>query len=111
MPQTRILNIQFTANLHGETGQRIAEAASVQLRPTEIDNEWKDTVGSGELGAVRIRISRTSTPRRWLLVAYSADEAYDRDAVVQLRADILDALREHAQEFREYPSQLYHPDA
>ncbi|MGH3678777.1 MAG: hypothetical protein ACRDT2_00365 [Natronosporangium sp.] len=110
MPQTRVFDIQFTASFHDEAGRRIAKAARVQLRPTEIDNEWKDTVGRGTVGNVRISISRTGTPDTWLLLAHTPDEVYDRDAMARLREDVLAALRDHAQEYREYPSQLYQPN-
>lgn len=104
--QLRILHISFSADLASEQGRQIAAAARVRLRPRAIDNEWKDVVGEGDIGDIEIVLSRTNTPGLWRILAMTPREPYDRPAAERLRADILAALREHADDYHEYPSEL-----
>jgi hypothetical protein len=104
--QLTVFHINFSADLASAQGRQIAAAARVRLRPMAIDNEWKDTVGRGDVGDIDISLSRTNTPGLWQIVAMTPYEPYDRPAAEQLRADILAALREHADDYHEYPSEL-----
>lgn len=101
-----VFKFQFTADMHAEAGREIAEAAGVRLRPQEIDNQWKDTIGRGRLGSVSVSIDRTNTPELWSLSAITPDDGYDRPAAAELRDSVLAALRRYARDFRELPSEL-----
>jgi hypothetical protein len=102
-----VFDFQFTADLHTEEGRRIATAAQTRLRAGEIDNHWKDRVGRGSVGSLSTAIDRVSEAREWTVGATTADDDYDREAAVALREEVLAALRENAQEFKELKSELY----
>ncbi len=104
-----VFDIHFTADMHTQEGREIAGAAAVRLRPQEIDNEWKDTIGRGKVGSVSVRIERTNTPNKWIIHAGTTDDRYDRAAAAEVRDRILAALERYAQEYRELPSELYQP--
>lgn len=111
MPSRAVFEFEFTVDLHTAKGREIAKAAHAELRGREIDNEWKDTIGRGNLGEIGITIGRTNTRNLWnLLALVSPDVSYDRDAAARLHEQVRAALREHADEFKEYPSELYQPD-
>ncbi len=107
MTVRRAFKFQFMVDLHAEEGRRIAAAAHCRLRPGEIDNKWKDTVGRGEVGSLDTNISRTNTDHEWTVSASTTDDDYDRAAAATLREDVLAALRENAREFKELRSDLY----
>jgi hypothetical protein len=102
----RLFGFVFTADLHSDRGRNIAAAAHALLRSGEIDNEWKDTIGDGEIDTLRIAISRTNTHHEWRLSARSTDDDYDRDKAAALRQEVLSALRANAEEVRELGSEL-----
>ena len=102
-----VFDFVFTADLHTEEGRKIAAAAQSSLRYGEIDNKWKDRIGRGTVGSVRTSINRTNTDNEWTISALSTDDDYDRAAAAALREDVLAALRQYAQEFKELPSELH----
>lgn len=59
------------------------------------------------MGDLLIYFSRTNTPGLWQILAMTPDQSYDRAAAGRLRVGILAALREHADDYHEYPSELY----
>lgn len=105
MTAHRVFKFHFTVDLHSAAGRKIAAAAQSRLRPGEIDNEWKDTVGRGDVGPFHVAISRTNTRNEWSVLVTTADD-YDRAIAEALRDDVLAALQENAQEFKELPSEL-----
>lgn len=105
----RIFKFHFTADLHSEEGRKIAAAAHAQLRSGEIDNLWKDRIGRGSVGSIMTSVSRVTDNREWSVSALSTDDSYDRDAAAALREDVLAALQQYAQEFKELESELYDP--
>jgi hypothetical protein len=104
-----VFKFHFNADMHADPGRTIAEAAGVRLRPQEIDNQWKDTIGRGKVESLSVSIDRTNTPNRWALSAITPQDGYDRAAASALRSRVLAALEQHAQEYRELASEL-HPD-
>jgi len=101
----RVFDFVFTADLHSQEGRNIAAAARAQLRPGEIDNERKDTIGRGTVGSLRISISRNDH-HEWVVGARSTDDEYDRERAAALREAVLAALQENAEKFEELPSEL-----
>ncbi|MGH9211986.1 MAG: hypothetical protein ACRD2C_15080, partial [Acidimicrobiales bacterium] len=86
-----VFDFKFTVDLHTEEGRKIAAAAHCRLRPGEIDNQWKDTVGRGAVGAFHLLISRGDAPHEWTVGAIPTDDDYDRAAAATLREDVLAA--------------------
>ena len=105
-----VFDFVFTADLHTEQGRKIAAAAQSSLRYGEIDNKWKENIGHGRIGSILTSISRTNIDNEWTVSALSTDDDYDRVAAAALREDVLAALRQHAQEFKELPSELHDPE-
>jgi hypothetical protein len=103
----RAFEFRFTANLHGQVGINISSAAQARLRPGEIDNERKDTIGRGQVNSLRIAIWRTNTQHEWMLSATTRDDGYDRGEAGRLREAVLAALEENAEDFKELPSDLH----
>src|SRR5262245_11012444 len=102
-----VFEFVFTADLHSQAGRDIARAAQAKLRSGEIDNERKDTVGHGRVGALSISISRTDRPNEWTLIALPVGgDGYDYQQAATLRNDVLAALRANADTFKELPSEL-----
>jgi hypothetical protein len=98
---------QFTADLHSDEGRKIAAAVHARLRPGEIDNLWKDTVGHGQVGTLRTFIARSDGTHEWTVGAMTTDDDYDRAEAAALREDVLAALRQYAPGFKEFPSELH----
>lgn len=102
-----VFSFVFTVDMHTQEGRNIAAAAQCRLRPGEIDNLWKDTIGRGTVGSLRTSISRTNTPHEWTVSAMTTEGDYDLEAAAALREEVLAALRENAQEFKEFKSDLH----
>jgi hypothetical protein len=105
-----VFEFHFTADLHTEQGRNIAAAAQARLRSSEIDNLWKDHIGRGRVGSIETSVDRVTDNREWSVSALSIEGDYDLAAATALREEVLTALQQYAQEFKEIRSELYDPE-